>query len=578
MAPPEYLVTMSKMLRMLFASALLLACAGPETESAIQCESARWYQDSDGDGHGDEMMSKDDCLQPDGFVSVADDCDDSQPNAYPGAQEIPYDGIDNDCDGEDLCDVDGDGYLAVECGGTDCKDDDPAFNEAAEDSILVDRNCDGQSNAMASAALLVGDVARERAGDSVAGAGDVNGDGYDDFMVSSIGLNDGHVYLFLGSSTRLVDGELRSSDSLYTAAEPREFAGDSVAGVGDVNADGYDDILIGASMPFDDRLGCGYLLLGSPAGIPSMSLADAEQFGFAGRAGASVSGLGDINGDGFDDMIVGAWTEGDGTAFVILGSASPTGRPLYDADAVLVGEIGDDAAEKVAGGGDIDGDGLADVLIGARQAQSFGTAYVLLGAAQGLPSGGLPDVADAIFSGELEYDGAEYVANGGDIDGDGYAEILVGKSNAIRSGVYIVRGSAAGPADMNLANADAYLDGASAQKLGTHESLGGGDANGDGFSDLLLGAYGADLPIGMEGGGAFIVLGGPAAIASMDILDADVRLGSSSTGEHMGGTAAFVGDLDSDGASDMLISAERRHIGQNEEVGAVYLLYGDLLP
>jgi large repetitive protein len=104
-----------------------------------------FYADSDGDGYGDQYTTISDCTAPSGYVSNDQDCDDSDATIYPGALEIPYDGLDNDCDGSDLCDVDGDGFDAdfTTCGGTDCNDDDVNISpNAIETPDGVDEDCD----------------------------------------------------------------------------------------------------------------------------------------------------------------------------------------------------------------------------------------------------------------------------------------------------------------------------------------------------------------------------------------------------------------------------------------------------
>ncbi len=107
-------------------------------------DATRWYADMDGDGFGDAATSIVSCEQPSGYVEDASDCDDDDPDAYPGAEELAYDGVDQDCDGEDLCDVDGDGFDAPECKGEDCDDlDDTVWPGAPELDDGIDNDCNG---------------------------------------------------------------------------------------------------------------------------------------------------------------------------------------------------------------------------------------------------------------------------------------------------------------------------------------------------------------------------------------------------------------------------------------------------
>ncbi len=107
-------------------------------------DATTWYADLDGDGYGDAASSTVACDQPSAHVDNSTDCDDDDPAAYPGAEEIPYDGVDQDCDGEDLCDVDGDSYLAEDCGGDDCDDaNDTVWPGAPELDDGIDNDCNG---------------------------------------------------------------------------------------------------------------------------------------------------------------------------------------------------------------------------------------------------------------------------------------------------------------------------------------------------------------------------------------------------------------------------------------------------
>ena len=117
------------------------------TDEDDAVDASTWYADADEDGYGDAMVSRNACAAPDGYGDDASDCDDTAAARHPGATELPYDGIDQDCDGADLCDVDADGYTAAECGGDDCADADAGvYPGATELGDGVDRDCDGDTD------------------------------------------------------------------------------------------------------------------------------------------------------------------------------------------------------------------------------------------------------------------------------------------------------------------------------------------------------------------------------------------------------------------------------------------------
>ena len=311
-------------------------------------------------------------------------------------------------------------------------------------------------------ASFVGEAAEDRAGYGLAGAGDVNDDGYDDFLVGAY-LNDengdraGKAYLFLGRQEadwgRNVS--LANADASFLGERKADWAGYSVAGVGDGNGDGYDDFLIGAYGNDDGAFGGGaaYLILGRPAADWGQGFdlahADASFLGEASEdyGGSAVSGAGDVNSDGLDDFIIGAYGNDEaaswaGQAYLILGRASAdwgTSFSLTNADASFRGaHIEDHAGSALSGAGDVNRDGYDDFLIGAYGFEATevltdsGRAYLV----SGRPSGWQmdTDLADADtandifgFDGEVAGDEAgTALAGGGDVNGDGFADFLVG--------------------------------------------------------------------------------------------------------------------------------------------------------
>jgi len=237
-----------------------------------------------------------------------------------------------------------------------------------------------------------GEDASDYSGYSVASAGDVNGDGRDDFLISAFrdeegGSYAGQTYLILGrdGADWGMDYDLSNADASFWGEDADDNSGCSVASAGDVNGDGCDDFLIGALGDEDGGSYAGqtYLILGRTAADWGMdydlSNADASFWGEDANdySGISVASAGDVNGDGRDDFLIGAVGDEEGggayagQTYLILGRATADwgmDYDLSDADASFLGEDADDqSGRSVASAGDVNGDGRDDFLIGARR-------------------------------------------------------------------------------------------------------------------------------------------------------------------------------------------------------------------
>ncbi len=504
-------------------------------------DAVTWFADRDSDGFGNASDSTNACSPPSGYVGDSTDCDDSAPLVNPLAEELCLDGKDNDCDGE----VDG------------CE-----FSLGSADAILT------------------GEVEHDSAGYSVSGAGDVDGDGIDDILLGANGVDTanseaGAAYLVLGSITGVLS--LAEAGAKLLGEETYDRAGLSVSGAGDVNADGYADLLVGSDLHDDN--GTAYLVLGPVSGESSLS----GYFSLSGtyaddHAGWAVSGAADVNADGFDDVLVGAFGNDSGgvdagAAYVVLGPISHS-MSLENADASIVGEeSGDRLGFTLSDAGDLDGDGFHDIILGAYQHDSSsGAAYVFRG-----PVSGYRDAssADATMLGETPYDDAGYSVSGaGDVNGDGLDDVLVGATGVSTSvqgagAAYLVLGPATA-SEFSLAYAQARILGENQYEPAGFSVSGAGDVDGDELDDVLLGLPDSSLA-GRESGAAYLVYG--PITGDIPLSRADARMLGEAPDDNAGISVSGAGDTNADGLDDLLIGA----YGENTHslgAGAVYLLLG----
>lgn len=332
--------------------------------------------------------------------------------------------------------------------------------------------------------------------------GDLNSDGYDDLVISAfdggaVGVHNGRVYIINGSTSvsGTVAAETGASTILSGASASGGF-GISSSTSGDFNADGVDDLAVGSLKIFDNMIGSVDIFYGSSSGIQSCDLMNgcSASVHIAGPAASkafsfSLSIVGDTNGDGYDDLLVGAAGDlrfgGDkGWAYLYHGSASFPSQcdPAAgcSASAVITGAaIGSWTGVVVSGAGDVNNDGFADILIGAPgiAAGLKGNGYVFNGLASGITScdlstGCAPSPAStsnpgAVLTGKAVNDGfAATLAAAGDINHDGFDDIIVGALEASGGGVargeaYIFDGSVSGVADCDIsagcATAETFL-------------------------------------------------------------------------------------------------------------------------
>ena len=350
-----------------------------------------------------------------------------------------------------------------------------------------------------------GENYNDRFGCAVAPAGDVNGDGYADVIVGADAFGTpgdaGKAYVFHGSPSGLT-GTASEPGWSATGIDNLGKAGRAVAGVGDVNGDGYGDIIVGSpdELGTNGRRGCAYLFHGSAAGITGTMTNPAwkgEGEAIGNAFGWALAGAGDVNGDGFADVLIGDVKANSDNGKVYAFHGSPAGIAGTPATADWVLDGGQDAwlGYSVAGVGDVNGDGYDDVAIGApvlQGTQSTATVYVVHGGPFGL-TGTLATVACTIRSTTFDHLG-DSVAGAGDVNGDGYADVLAGaplwNSATTNDGRAFVFFGGPDGITSSIVEDRWVVDGMAREDQLGDCVAGGGDIDGDGFSDLLVGRPG----------------------------------------------------------------------------------------
>lgn len=430
--------------------------------------------------------------------------------------------------------------------------------------------------------------------------GDVNGDGWPDLLLRR-GCHEETLRVLLGP---FPPGDLDPDTAdlpgfdINDAGTNEHSCSSSVMPIGDINGDGLDDIVIGSAG--EDNLGrtdsgSVYVIFGTTT-PESVSLNDwdagtqgDEGFridgpGFSSLVGYHVEGGGDMNGDGLADIIVGSPFYGQ--AFVVFGRE---GTDPLDLSSLYQGGSGEgfvvqtrsndrNTGYSVSGAGDVNGDGLDDVVIGAigKINQSTGRAYVVFGKADDQPLDVRDDIQGRGFmiKGRHGGDAAGFaVTGGGDINGDGLSDVVVGVPRytlgCCRGLAYVVFGKTdSEPVKLRkIGNQGFKIRGASKRDYAGQVLAIAGDVNHDGLSDVIVGAWGDD-PKDRETAGAVSIVYGKASSDTVrlgHLGDRGIKVIGAKREDGAGFFLAAPGDLDADGTNDVVVGT---YLGENS-----YLIY-----
>lgn len=493
-----------------------------------ECATLPQWVDADADGYGDDSRPVDACAGTAGVSELGGDCDDADATVNPAAIEVCFDGLDNDCDGtSNGCGWEGD------------------FNEA--DAVTTVRGTETSD-------LL----------DSPCAVGDQNGDGVGELLVAARGAGtSGEVYVFFGQAA----GENRAADADITFTQETDGAGFymGTSGRWDFDGDAVADITVADAYVGDDDHGELYVFYGPVSGIRDGDSADLVFEGGDDDHLAWLTGGGDFNGDGSVDLAYSAHSD---SVRVWLGP-TPTGvvSGLPDVSLDVDGDLGDWVM------GDIDGDGIDDALIGTSGYDERPALLVLGGELSGAIDAAA--AATASFAPSAINEGIGEEAALCDVDGDGLLDVAVSADDS-QTGmssvgeVYVFFAAAlAGATDVG--DADVTLTGdISGDYLGVGLDC-QGDIDGGGFDDLVMATIWDDT--GAPGAGTGYVYFGPLA-GALGERDADVRF-IGTAADRMLVTAAVVGDITGDGAPDFAFGSYSEDDGRAvQDVGAVWVLPG----
>ncbi|MFT5423856.1 MAG: hypothetical protein ACI89L_001647 [Phycisphaerales bacterium] len=409
-----------------------------------------------------------------------------------------------------------------------------------------------------------------------------------------------------------------------------DVSGESVSSAGDVNGDGIDDLIIGASGGDPNGIsyaGESYVVfgavgVGSSGSINLWAINGSNGFVINGidaddRSGISVSSAGDVNGDGIDDLIIGAHAADPngnsfaGESYVVFGAVgvgsggSINLSSLNGSNGFVINGIdaSDLSGESVSSAGDVNGDGIDDLLIGAISGAPngigfAGESYVVFGAV-GVGSSGSINLSSLNGSNGFVLNGVDVddrsgisVSSAGDMNGDGVDDVIIGAYRADPNGIgfagesYVVFGAVGvgSSGSINLSSLNGsngfVLKGISGTDFSGRSVSSAGDVNGDGYDDVIIGAYGADPNGYTTAGESYVVFGavGVGSNGSINLSSLNGTNGFVLNGiwfdDQSGISVSSPGDVNGDGYDDLIIGANEADPNGNANAGESYIVFG----